>query len=76
MTLPVTSERTLPLKATGGTEPLTWLVNGRPLTTNARRWDTQWQPDGGGYHTVQVMDANGETDQAVVHIQPVRSGSP
>lgn len=74
ITLPVTSERTLPLKATGGTEPLTWLVNGRPLTTNARRWDSQWQPDGGGYHTVRVIDANGQTDEATVHIQPVRSG--
>jgi penicillin-binding protein 1C len=47
------------LKALGGTQPLTWMVNGLPLAAEPGRRDAEWQPDGAGFARVTVMDAAG-----------------
>lgn len=55
---------TVLLRATGGTMPLTFLVNGRPIATTAFRRQAEWQPDGIGRASVTVLDANGRAASA------------
>jgi penicillin-binding protein 1C len=61
------------MKALGGVTPLTWLVNGRPVSTadalaGARRQAT-WTPDGAGFARVSVIDATGATDSVMVRVE-------
>jgi penicillin-binding protein 1C len=60
---------TLALKASGGVPPLTWLVNGAPVTEPALRRQSTWQPDGAGFARVSVIDAKGSTDSVLVRIE-------
>lgn len=55
---------TVMLKVTGGTMPLTFLVNGRPIATTAFRRQAEWQPDGIGRASVTVIDASGRAASA------------
>ena len=59
----------LALKAAGGVPPLTWLVNGAPVTAPMLRRQSTWSPDGAGFARVSVMDAKGATDSVVVRIE-------
>ncbi len=59
----------LALKALGGALPLTWFVNGAPVTQGDFRRATSWKPDGAGFARVSVIDANGATDSALVRIE-------
>lgn len=59
----------LAMKATGGTPPLTWLVNGRPVEQGAIRRETSWQPDGAGFARLSVIDARGGADHVSVRLQ-------
>jgi penicillin-binding protein 1C len=59
----------LALKAAGGKPPLTWLVNGAPVTAPMLRRQASWQPDGAGFARVSVMDAQGATDSVMVRIE-------
>ncbi len=63
----------LALKAEGGAPPLTWMVNGAPLTgdLNAQnqRHEARWTPDGAGFARVSVVDANGASDSVLVRLQ-------
>ena len=59
----------LALKAAGGVPPLTWLVNGAPVTAPMLRRQATWSPDGAGFARVSVMDAEGATDSVVVRIE-------
>ena len=45
--------------ATGGTRPLRWLVNRRPIDSVAYRRDASWPADGPGFVSVTVIDAKG-----------------
>jgi penicillin-binding protein 1C len=54
----------LVMKALGGTQPLTWMVNGLPLAAEPGRRDAEWQPDGAGFARVTVMDASGRVATA------------
>jgi penicillin-binding protein 1C len=58
------------LRASGGVQPLRWLVNGRPLETGTRRANGAWQPDGAGFAQIQVIDADGRSASAEVFIEP------
>ncbi|MEQ9334852.1 penicillin-binding protein 1C [Thalassobaculum sp.] len=58
------SDRPIALQARGGRRPLVWLVDGRPLPAPPHRRDAAWQPDGLGFATVTVIDADGLTAQA------------
>jgi penicillin-binding protein 1C len=58
----------LALKAAGGTAPFTWLVDGRPVTADARRRDSFWTPEGRGFARLTVLDAAGRSASATVRI--------
>jgi penicillin-binding protein 1C len=60
---------TLSLKASGGVLPLTWFVNGVPVSEPALRRQSIWNPDGAGFARVSVMDAQGATDSVLVRIE-------
>ena len=49
----------LPLSASGGTLPLTWLINGAPLASLPYRRQAQWQPDGPGLARITTLDGAG-----------------
>ena len=56
------------MKAAGGAPPFTWLVDGRPVKTDARRRDTFWTPAGQGFARLTVLDAEGRSASATVRI--------
>ena len=57
------------LKVAGGTQPLTVLVNGAPVTTTADKRTLFYSPDGPGFVRLTVMDARGVADSVVVRVQ-------
>ncbi len=57
------------LKITGGTAPLTVLVNGVPIEDQSRRRTMFFSPDGPGFVRLTVMDARGATDSVNVRLQ-------
>ena len=59
----------IPLKVTGGRQPLTILVNGTPRTTRRARHAFAIAPDGIGFVRLTVMDAAGQTDSVLVRLQ-------
>ncbi len=58
------------LKATGGVLPLTWLVNGAPISSDPRGRQVVWQPDGNGFVNFSVVDAKGQVDRVNVRLKP------
>ncbi len=63
----------LALKAQGGAPPLTWMVNGAPLSGEAnpqnQRHEARWTPDGAGFARVSVIDANGASDSVLIRLE-------
>ena len=58
------------LKITGGTQPLSVLVNGVPLAAaGAERRKVFFSPDGPGFVRLTVTDAKGAADSVVVRMQ-------
>jgi penicillin-binding protein 1C len=57
------------LKASGGVLPLTWLVNGAPITSDPRARQVVWQPDGSGFIKLSVVDAKGRVDRVTVRLK-------
>ena len=57
------------LKVTGGTGPLTVLVNGLPLPGSPARRTLFFEPEGPGFVRLTVMDGRGATDSVVVRLQ-------
>ena len=57
------------LKAEGGQLPLTWLVDGRPLSSSPHRREVLWQPGGPGFARVSVIDAAGRVDRVTIRLQ-------
>jgi len=49
------------LVADGGTGPVRWLVNGRPLDSGAATRQAHWPVDGEGFVRVTVIDAEGNS---------------
>ena len=60
----------MPLEATGGKQPLHWLVDGRPLTQGAPRHVVRWQPEGIGFVQLSVVDAAGRSAHSTVRLSP------
>ncbi len=58
----------LALKARGGTWPLTWLINGKPLPASRRRDTVFWTPDGEGFTEIGVIDATGQYASVQIRI--------
>lgn len=59
----------LVLKAEGGALPLTWLVDGNPVSTDPFRREATWQPDGRGFARLTVIDARGRADRVTVRLR-------
>jgi penicillin-binding protein 1C len=57
------------LKVTGGSGPLTVLVNGLPLADTSGRRTLFFEPDGPGFVRLTVIDGRGATDSVVVRLQ-------
>jgi penicillin-binding protein 1C len=57
------------VKVTGGTAPLTVLVNGAPVPQPPGRRTLFFAPDGPGFVRLTVLDASGATDSVVVRLQ-------
>ncbi len=57
------------LKADGGALPLTWLIDGTPITSEASKREVAWQPDGRGFVKLSVVDAKGRVDRVTVRLR-------
>jgi penicillin-binding protein 1C len=57
------------LKAEGGVLPLTWLVDGAPVTVDGDAREIAWSPPGRGFVRLQVIDANGRADRVTVRLR-------
>lgn len=56
------------LKADGGALPLTWLVDGKPIPSDAHTREATWQPTE-GFAKLTVIDANGRTDRSAIRVR-------
>ncbi len=59
----------LVLKAEGGALPLTWMIDGQPVTSDPHRRELAWQPDSKGFVKLQVVDAKGRVDRVTVRLK-------
>lgn len=57
------------LKADGGALPLTWLINGTPITSDPHSREVTWQPASAGFTKLTVIDALGHVDRASVRLK-------
>jgi penicillin-binding protein 1C len=57
------------LKADGGALPLTWLVDGIPIKSDAHSREALWQPESSGFAKLTVIDANGRTDRVSIRMR-------
>jgi penicillin-binding protein 1C len=60
---------TVVVKAEGGTLPLTWLVDGRPLQSNSNRREVQLPAATRGFVRVSVIDARGRADRVTFRLK-------
>ena len=58
----------LVLKVNGGAAPFNWFANGIPVIVKHRRRQSTWTPDGRGYSTLTVVDAEGRSDEVTVFL--------
>ncbi|HVX35457.1 MAG TPA: penicillin-binding protein 1C [Hyphomicrobium sp.] len=59
----------LVLKADGGALPLTWLIDGTPIKSEAHSRETTWQPESAGFAKLTVIDAKGRTDRVSIRLR-------
>jgi penicillin-binding protein 1C len=59
----------MPIKISGGTPPLTVLLNGMPLDAKASDRTVFFAPDGPGFVRLTVTDATGAADSVLVRLQ-------
>jgi penicillin-binding protein 1C len=59
----------LVLKADGGVLPLTWMIDGAPVTSEPHRRELTWQPRTRGFVKLQVVDAKGRVDRVTVRLK-------
>ena len=58
----------LVVKLQGGRAPFRWLANGKPLDIRSRRRTGSWVPDGRGFSTLTVVDADGRAASVRVFV--------
>ena len=66
------TDKTIALKANGGREPLTWLVDGRLIGSFSRFQPVLLTPSGEGFARITVVDASGRSDTAQVRFKRLR----
>lgn len=57
------------LRAQGGQRPLTFLVNGAPLTADPARREVAWNPPGPGFYRITVLDAEGAAARSELRVR-------
>jgi penicillin-binding protein 1C len=62
------AERPLVVKVRNGVPPFTFFANGAPFGHSAFARQNSWQPDGPGYVTLSVVDAEGRSDRVKVFL--------
>lgn len=62
-------DSSLVLKAEGGALPLTWLVDGAPISSDPHTREAIWQPAGPGFAKLTVIDAAGKIDRAAIRVR-------
>jgi penicillin-binding protein 1C len=62
------SERPLMVKVRNGVPPFTFFANGAPFGRSAFARQNSWKPDGPGYVTLSVVDAEGRSDVVKVFL--------
>jgi penicillin-binding protein 1C len=69
--LGLTSGSDLPLvvKVRNGVPPFTFFANGMPFSQSAFARQGSWEPDGPGFATLSVVDAEGRSDAVTVFLQ-------
>ena len=65
-------DETIVLKADGGREPLTWLVNGQLLGNFDRFQPVLYKPDGEGVARITVVDAQGRSDTSQIRFKKTK----
>lgn len=65
----LSADGNVPLRAMGGQRPLTFLVDGMPIGSDAARRQAMWQPDGPGFYAITVLDASGAAVRASVRVR-------
>lgn len=61
--------RGLPLRARNGLRPLTWLVNGVPISTDPWKRAVTWIPDEPGFYDLTVLDRDGAAQHRRITIR-------
>jgi penicillin-binding protein 1C len=64
----------LPLEASGGRRPLSWLVDGRPVPGDSLGRGGLWRPAGAGFAEIVVLDAAGRRDAVRVRLSDRSAG--
>ncbi|MBB4401825.1 MULTISPECIES: penicillin-binding protein 1C [Rhizobium/Agrobacterium group] len=59
----------LVLKLQGGRAPFRWLANGLPLPNASHRRNSEWRPEGQGFSTLTVIDADGRASSVRVFVE-------
>ena len=57
------------LRAMGGQRPLTFLVDGAPLTTDPARREVAWLPPAPGFYRLTVLDSEGGVARVAVRVK-------
>jgi penicillin-binding protein 1C len=65
----LSDEGAVTLRAMGGRRPLTFLVDGARLDTDAARRDVAWLPPSPGFYRITVVDADGAAARAAVRVR-------
>ncbi len=59
----------LVLKVRNGVPPFTWIADGAPVAIATRGRQVEFAPDGPGFLSISVIDANGNSQRATVEIR-------
>jgi penicillin-binding protein 1C len=65
----VSGDGPVTLRAMGGRRPLTFLVNGAPLSTDPARREVSWAPSGPGFYRLTVLDGDGEVARVSLRVK-------
>lgn len=59
----------LAIKIRNGAPPFTYYANGAPILESSFAREASWNPDGPGYVSLSVVDANGQSDRVSVFLE-------
>mgnify|MGYP002382325455 CR=1 FL=1 len=62
-------EENVTVKAEGGALPLTWLVDGVPVTTDATSREATLPAPSAGFYRLSVIDAKGRADRVTIRVR-------